>query len=330
MDQNIDQKFGNLEKRELDPLEQAVDLLAEFRPGMTLSIRRLRPTWCSGFLERVECLDGDKIDIDYIINRWGGKVLGIRLLNDRGKLAGSMDLNLSSYPPKFEGRLLNPNDDWRSLDASKAAPPLPNTTDPIKLMKFLQEQRQTDLEQIKTIIAQSSAGQALAPPAPQQNQLQQLIELGKTYKQLQGLFGGNAPVPVVAAPSPENTDLNIMGQITDLLKVLKTPSATTQRAKILPQSPIPNPETQAPQGQNLSAVLSNMTENDYTNLMLTSLQSMPEDKRASIIERFLTVSGLMDEETDDDDDDAEDIENEDSGGAVEPNGDDDPPDWEGN
>jgi len=327
MPKDAEQFIGVSPQNDTDPLIQATDLLAEFRPGMTLSIRRLRPTWCAGFLERVECIDGDRIDIDYIINRWGGKVLGIKLLNERGKLAGSMELNLSSYPPKHEGRLCNPNDDYRTLDNTRQFAPqaaLPQTTDPLKLMKFLQEQRQADMEQLRSMLAQSPIGQALSPQ-PQQSPLSQLVELGKTYKQLQGLFGSTGPT--LAAAPVENPDLNIMGQITDLLKVLKSPSGEP-RAKILPtQKPVANPAPQAPQSQNLASVLANMDESQYTTLLLTSLQAMPENKRAAIIEKFLDVSGLMD--GDDDDDDTEDSEDESSRGTPRTDESNDPPDREG-
>lgn len=278
-----------------DPVIDAQSLFDEFRPGYTLSIRRLRPTWCSGFLERLECFEGDKIDIDYIIQQWGGKRLSIRMLDEHGRYKKGVELNLSSYPCKFQGRIMDPNDGWRSQaqESTAMVPAAPNIADPLKLIEVLQVQRKNDLAQMQKMF-----GNIQAPTVQAVDPLKQLAELGKTYKQLKGIFG-NEPVSAPSAPQPEEPENPGFGlnEITQLVQLLKPaapqPSATPRIVADRPVAPQPVP---VPSPVNLAGELAKKSEQEYTNILLTSLQAMPEDKRETIIAGFLQLAGIDDNE----------------------------------
>ena len=76
---------------------KAENMLASIKSGWSLGISRIRPGWCSGYLERVECTENEPIDMTYIIEQWGGHILRLRLCDERGKYRGGTDLNLQSY-----------------------------------------------------------------------------------------------------------------------------------------------------------------------------------------------------------------------------------------
>lgn len=281
-----------------DPAVDAQSLFDEFRPGYTLSIRRLRPTWCSGFLERLECFEGDKIDIDYIIQQWGGKRLSIRMLDEHGRYKKGVELNLSSYPPKFQGRIMDPNDGWRTSaqENTSMAPSMQQNAaaDPLKLIEMLQNQRKNDLAQMQKLLGNIQA------PVQAVDPLKQLAELGKTYKQLRSIFGSEpVSAPPVAQPDePENPGfgLNEITQLVQLLKPAAPQPSTTPR--VVPDRPIAPRPMPVPEPQDLAGELAKKSEQEYTNILLTSLQAMPEDKRETIIAGFLQLAGFDDNNDD--------------------------------
>ena len=78
-------------------------MLAGIKPGWSLSITRLGPEWCSGFLEKIELLDDENINLNEIVERWGGEALRLRIHDETGKFIGGSDVKVRSYPPCFKG-----------------------------------------------------------------------------------------------------------------------------------------------------------------------------------------------------------------------------------
>ena len=321
-DKKTDQKNG-----EDDAYTRAQRILADFRTGMSLSIYRLRPSWCSGFLERLECFDDEPIDIDYIIHEWGGKRLKLRICNDRGKYISGADLNLSSYPPRFRRRIMNPDDDWLPSNGPVKVPqqnPQQNpqqtpqqSNQPADVIKLVRE--------LKGILADGKV--TVAPePAPVINPLKQFLETAEALKKVQGLFG-SAPTAPMAESEPDPTS-ELFGQITGLITAFRgNPTA----------NPVPKPKRIVPDSvqQPVVDTLAALDPEKYTNILLTSLQKMPENKRETIIANFIRHTGIEslldgnDDEQEDvnfddlDDDDTEDKQDTGSRGSLSPNETDD-------
>jgi hypothetical protein len=129
MDEKTTVKTTVVEQKE-SPKDAAADerwakaehMLAEIKPGWSLSIHRIRPGWCSGYLERIECTEDEPLDLDYIISTWGGEVLKLRLCDDNGRYTKGAQLNLRSYPPRFKGQRLSQNQDDEPRGKSRLEP----------------------------------------------------------------------------------------------------------------------------------------------------------------------------------------------------------------
>lgn len=323
----------NAKNGEDDAYARAQRMLAGFKPGMSLSIYRLRPSWCSGFLERLECFDDEPLDIDYIINEWGGKRLKLRVCDETGKYISGTDLNLSSYPPRFRRKLMNPDDDWLPTNAAVKVPKA-DRDDSGQTGQTGQTSNQTDViklfRELKEILSEGkSEAPAPAPPAQIVNPLNQFLETAAALKKVQGLFG-SAPAAAPAIEIEPDSTGEMFGQITSLITALRgnpTAAAAPVKKRIVPDD--------QPKKQPVADVLASLDAEKYTNILLTSLQKMPENKRETIIANFIQhtgLEGILDADEDDLDDvddqgeydgDPEDQQSESARGRVPPNETDD-------
>ncbi|MDD5547229.1 MAG: hypothetical protein PHO67_08770 [Candidatus Omnitrophica bacterium] len=84
------------------------EMFDSYGEGWTLSIYRESPKDLSGFLEEIELEPGENpVNLQYLINQWGGKVLRLMLRDNKGVFRRRMLLQLKSFPPKVYGKLIN-------------------------------------------------------------------------------------------------------------------------------------------------------------------------------------------------------------------------------
>jgi hypothetical protein len=302
---------------------KAEHMLAEIKPGWSLSIHRIRPGWCSGYLERIECTEDEPLDLDYIISTWGGEVLKLRLCDDMGKYHRGAQLNLRSYPPRFKGQRLhqNPEDEPRGktqMDPVQMHNPPPPQLDLVGVLSLLQKTRKEDLGLLRALLGSTPQVTAQQPIKPS-NSLDDILAFAGKWKQLQAVFGAEQAQPV-------NDDAGFMGSITEIVKALgqmgQKPPAQQQQPQqagriIPPQNDRqPNPDTIEgtnvhPNGAHnqLSDVISQLDSDKFSDIVLTALAKMPDDIRERTIQTFFERSGLLeDREPDDPDDDDSDEE----------------------
>lgn len=99
-------------------------LLLNAEPGWQVSIYREKPSWCRGHLESFEVYDSTPIDIEDLIQKWGGQSLVIKIHGQRGRWIGGTTIPCYSHQPKYYGRPINQS----ALmgypeDSPKAGPP---------------------------------------------------------------------------------------------------------------------------------------------------------------------------------------------------------------
>lgn len=91
-----------------DQFDALAEGLAQLSPNWKVSIQRVQPAWCKGHLETIDIYDPSDhgIDMDYLIRKWGGRKLWIRILNEKGQYKSSGTINLFSFPPRVNGQEL--------------------------------------------------------------------------------------------------------------------------------------------------------------------------------------------------------------------------------
>lgn len=350
MTENVDKKQKKEDFPDDDPMIRAQRVLAGFRPGMRMTITRLAPGYCSGFLEQVECYDDDPVDMEGIINKWGGKRLRLRLHDESGRYCGGADINLSSYPPRFMGRVVKPDDDWLPTN-QQVKVPQPEAKQPqtaiqqsqpsmLDLLSAIQTQRNNDMQTLMKLL-----GKQTNPGSPEQkNPIAEFLTMAQAFKKIQGLFAGDSPMLPAAAAEPEEKDssLEMFGQITQLITALKTPSNQApppSPRRIIADQPVEKVVKKKDPPKPLPQQLAEMGENDFFGLVLTTLDQMDQDKRDRLLGK---LDGFLDQlmPSDDEQNDSgheidespfngnpDNTEDQDPGGNLQSDAGNDPSDW---
>lgn len=271
MDENstTDEKnVPNDQERTHDQTEKMQMALEGLRPGSHVIVTRLRPSWCKGWLEQVDYVDGEPIDMEYFARTWGGEVLRLQVRDERGKYVTQADVPMYSYPPRFRGQLLEgPKDEPIPYKSQSTAhehaapppapayyqsppPPAPNPLDSAnslaKLVQSLSESQQSQLTNYLDFMQRTTQPQNQGFAG-----IEQIAALGKVYEQLRGVFGGQGG----AAPPPVGGDEdNFLGYLTDIVKTVMAPKQQTPAvhpAGYPPPPPRQYPPVSGPQGQPL-------------------------------------------------------------------------------
>lgn len=295
-----------------DQYAKAEKMFADFRPGMRLAITRTRPSWCGGFLERIDCMEGEEIDVEYIIAKWGGKRFQLRVTKG-GQYWGGCDLNLSAYPPKVHGRLVSMDDDFLPTGGPVKVPQQrstpQNSFNPVELVKLFMSQQEAQMKAMQKMMADHSRPQlpAADPPQPQQfvqppsitQQMKDMVIFGKQINQMRELLGGFGAESVAPAPEVEPDPANEMfGQILKLVTAMKSPAPAAPATPIAPQPGVVGGTTaqcapqRQPQQPNIAQHLSSLPPEQIQGILMESLRSMSEDKRAEVIGGFISGTNL--------------------------------------
>lgn len=301
MSKNVTEE-NNVERIQ-DPYERAQKVFADFRPGMKISITRQRPTWCGGFLEKIECYEDDPVDTEYIIRKWGGQRLNLRLTDETGKYIGGADLNLSSYAPKINGRIARPQDFY--LDSNEPIPdsqrpmqqnsPAPQQQlDIVQVIGLMNKQNEALLESVKQIVGQNQ--NTAVPGSPSINPMDQMLDFGQKYKKLQGIFGamgGGTPALPAAEVPIETGDgtMELIKGIGEIVGAFKGNPQLTQPVNVVDDTQRPTqPRIKLDQLPNM---LKDLPPNQISAILLTTLGNMPDNNRQIVIDTFLDKTGLQ-------------------------------------
>lgn len=344
------EKKDDIENETEGEADRVQSALAGLRPGYSVTVYRVRPSWCKGWLEKVDYVDGEAIDMEYLVKQWGGEVLRVRITDERGKYVqgGQADVPLYSYPPRFHGRILeaphdepipyskqSPEDRFRQAQAQflpQAAPnPLDSAASLAALIKQLSESQQKGLTNYIDFLTRTAP-----QPAPQSfGGIEQVMQLARAWQQLQGIFG--AAQAAQAAPAPITSGDDFLPYLTDIIKTVlqKDPgrkgpaapatSAISARSPVVAPRPrpIPMPQPAAPAPApdkigDIARTIAALDPEDAADAIAGAFGLMEESRRAIAIPRFMSIVSGEEEGEEDDDEEEDDDDGDDNQIDAEP------------
>lgn len=286
-------------------------LLKNIRPGYQIAVIRIKPSWARGHLETYEYYgdDDEPIDIDYLIRMWGGHRLQIRILGEKGRYVGGGSIPLYSYPPKVRGKIITEQDSIGSTtgpDASMSRsiphyiPQPQNTLDIGKILDLLSKNKGNDIGSTLKLLEYIQASK-YNPTPPQGNPMEQMLQMAQMFRQMKDIFGEFSG----GGGGGDDSD-GFMPLAGDLLKTLLTKQNQPQpvRGVLSPPSsqapkresaPTPHANTEKDSVLSLAKKISELDSSDAAGVAFLALDSMPTDKRESVIRSIISEMSNIDE-----------------------------------
>lgn len=297
------------------------DYLKGITPGMTVHIYREEPSEYRGWLETKTVSDADNpIDLNYLINKWGGHKLRLKFRRPNGRWAKHVDIDLYSYDPLVMGRPLkrefvSPHLYQGETQITKAAPPSP-PPDPLAgltpLLAVLQGMRQGELDLIQKLMP--------APQAPQAPQpISQLGEILGLFMQMQSFAAKNNPPPQTF--SGESDEAQIMGLVGKAIDAFGASQKGRERVTRLtagsPQHrPNPGPPPNIRPIKPLEQQLAELPPDEILSTFQKVLSTLPPEKQEIAMDQLLDALeklGMIDSDDPEEVDDIEDSAAENTG-----------------
>ena len=299
-------------------------LTKALRPGYSVAIHRIRPSWCAGFLERVEISDEDSIDLTYIVDTWGGASFNLRVCDEHGIYRGGAAINCASYPPKVRGKRITREgieggddlpDGVRYVNQTQAIQrqPMPqggpgggagggagNVMETvINTIKSLKSMQNDDLSLLREAL-----GATQIQPRVVGDTIDGVLDTVRKYKELEAVFGG------ATRQLEKNTETDgnaqFFGVIKDVLQALAPRQTAALPVQAVPmaqpqlvRNPAP-PTAQEPKQQQIGVedifpVLQKLDPNQLSEAFYGLLGAMPLEKREKTLELIFTRLGIQDE-----------------------------------
>jgi hypothetical protein len=279
-DSRMEYDLEGTEDREQRELEELDEYLSGIEPGYTLVLSRVEPGWCKGLLEEISVTQTSApVDINYIINTWGGHKIRLRFRRPDGKWAKFRDVELYTFQPLIYGRTIersapNPH---RQLEKSPEETAMVRN-DPAPLEHSESKSREM-LEMMEVIQRMRAADmQAMAAMVQAQQQNQQPQDPFKIMNWAFTLFSQfqQARAPELL-PSSENDEiLGLLGKLTDAFGANRRSERDT---RIVP--PIGTPG----ENRSLHEVLASMSPTDALHTFRMAVGSMsPDNQQATLNE----------------------------------------------
>jgi hypothetical protein len=307
-------------KKDDEKWERAEKILSTVRSGWSLSIYRTKPSWCSSFLEKIDLDDDEPVDMEYLIQEWGGQILVVRLHDEQGKYRGAATVKLMAYPVRHHGKRLRRSDllddDFEQYKENQTTPPTPQNpyqhptpqnpgAEMMNLLGLMQKARKEDLSLLQ-MIYQSNGARQPPPQGPStKSALREMVEMGNTYKQLQSVFGQNQPA-AAGGEQPQTDEMAILGTVGDIVKSIynKPQQVNVQGAAPRVVPPAGQQQNGAQQQETadqkkvssdfeISSAMSQMRPEHMTDILLTSLSKMPDDQKAAVFNEISKRTGLQ-------------------------------------
>lgn len=318
----IEEKEPILEEPQ-DAVSRAARWFEGLKSGHTITVTRLKPTWCQGYLEKLYYVDGEPLDVDYLIRQWGGELLRLQVRNANGAYVSQCDVPLYSFAPRARGQLLQgpQTEQERGLPRHEIAQapvmqapaqsPLDTASGLAALLNQLSQSQQQSLKGYIDFLNRNSQ-----PQTSGLGGLEQIVQVAKVYQQLQSIFGNAGP----SVPPPIGDGENaFLPYIADIVKTVLNKEPGKKRAPIVGprQAPL-MPQVVAPQSpqvvsgiEELAKTISKLPPKDAAEVVAGAFGMMPEEQRNIAVPRFMEIiTGEEIEEYQDDDEDDDDEDDE--------------------
>lgn len=308
-----------------DQFDVLAEGLAALSPNWKVSIQRVAPSWCKGHLETIDVYDpaDHGIDMDYLIRKWGGRKLWIRILNEKGQYKSSGTINLFSFPPRVNGTEIREHEVYGMSPEQNPNRP---TYQPMQYQPQQQQQQGLGLDITKLIDIISKKGGAGADASTilqimeyarsnQQPQMQlntmmeQMMGMMGVMSQMRQLFGDGGGGG--GGGGSDDSFSPIVGELAKAL-INRQPQQPQQmpprgalapprrqfQASPPPQSKpvskpqtdtLPNDEQDVDIVEDLADKLAALDVDDAAEAAMMAIDSMPEEKRNAVMRAFLTM-----------------------------------------
>jgi hypothetical protein len=337
---DTDQKTTRpLTPQELAEHRNAQNYAALFRsvlPAWSISISRLRPSWCAGWCETLDADPEHPIDLDYIRDTWGGQSFKVVINDDLNRYVTSFRFGIDA-PPRRDGRRLESPDEadrrrrredreleLQRIHANPPAAPAPVIDPTIGSLLLESMKSATSAKEDQFGFVRDLLTKHMAKEPESRRDLKEMMELAKSMREMADLFG--------IGDKPEGGDMwgNAAAKILDVLdrknqidaakthpqlpskakrlRVIKNPGSLPQQADpVVEQAvqPTVQPKTAEIDRTSLAATLAGMSPMDAAAVTMSALSQMPPENRYQLMEM---LGGGLDELDYDDDEDIEDLD----------------------
>lgn len=297
-------------------------------PGYTATLWRVSPTWCEGFLEDFDIEPQTGFDLGYICQKWGGRILNVKLKDSSGKFRKSATLKLKSWVPRHFGKIISQFDDFGDDLPQGNAPgrnirykqqqryPIQQqqqpTFDPNKLMEqmFNMFRDMSKTMQMQQPDRGLLDGPATVPPDP----MSQLMVSLKAFREMQKIFGTGEQLIQQADANANSDESNLFGPITQILGMMmnrQQPALpqTQHASSMLPDSvTIRNdlqglePRPQAQRAPDLPGLIASLDPAQIGDIIVAAASRMDQAKREHAFEVVAArLAGLESVEYEEDD-----------------------------
>jgi len=303
-----------------EKIERLMRDLSSIEPGVPVIISRTQPSWCKGQLEKITVGD-DGLDLDYLIRKWGGHSLTVKIMGSNGHFRGTHAVELYSWPPRRNGKILkDPNrfDDEEDEDnpgssrPTAAVPPASSPADDrfMQLLELMNRQRQSEVDTLRSLLLAQQ--QAAPPPAAVSpaGTVGDMVKMFRAFGELREMVAeGTAPAG--------DTIEQLPGQVMDLVKMFIDAKTREPRARVVPSvrppaAPSPNraheisnavtmspalPERKVTpiRSDDLVSQLSGLDPDQAAETLVTAFSRMPPEKQdlawGAFMQRFNDTMG---------------------------------------
>ena len=280
--EHVEYELEGAEDREQRELEELDEYLSGIEPGYTLVLSRVEPGWCKGLLEEISVTQTSApVDINYIINTWGGHKIRLRFRRPDGKWAKFRDVELYTFQPLIYGRTIersapNPHKQLEKSPEETAMvrhepaplePPESKSREMLEIMEVIQRMRAADMQAMAAMVQAQQQNQQ--PPQDPFKIMNWAFTLFSQFQQ------ARAP----ELPSSENDEiLGLLGKLTDAFGSNKRSDRDT---RIIP--PVAAPGDNRP----LHEVLASMSPSDALSTFRQAVGSMTPDAQQATLNELI-------------------------------------------
>lgn len=280
--EHVEYELEGAEDREQRELEELDEYLSGIEPGYTLVLSRVEPGWCKGLLEEISVTQTSApVDINYIINTWGGHKIRLRFRRPDGKWAKFRDVELYTFQPLIYGRTIERSapSPHRQLERSPEEtaivkhdpvdlqPRQDKSREMLEMMEMIQRMRAADMQAMAAMVQAQQQNQP--PPQDPYKIMNWAFSLASQFQQ--------ARSPEL--PSSENDEiLGLLGKLTD---AFGSSRKTDRDTRIIP--PIAAPGDNRP----LHEVLASMSPSDALSTFRKAVGSMSPDAQQATLNELI-------------------------------------------
>jgi len=263
----VETKNDDVDDAHDELLQKLDDFFDGISSSCTVGVYREQPKNLQSYLEEIELSDGkNPIDMEYLKNKWGGRVLKLIIRGEDGRWSRRLLIPMRSYPPKVDGQVIP---EWGPLmqnpSETSVAQPRVENTNPIEMFRQMNEILKSNAQPVSTNdtmaaimvpLMQSLIERSFSQPAPNPaltGNPNSLLEMMTAMKAMRDFV---APQFKETENSKDDNSNPMIMKLMDIGQAIVEKRQQPKQAMLAPPTPhMVNPQTQpydTPQNPKLS------------------------------------------------------------------------------